>query len=124
MYACHRFGRKYSTIVGVFTAAASCIILAFIPTKHTLVRISFGMLGKLCIACSFNTIGIWAIELYPTAIRGQALCYINIMCRIGAASSPWIISRLKGVHEYGPFLCLGVIASVSGCLLCLMTETK
>ena len=32
-------------------------------------RVTLGMMGKLCITLSFNAFYIWSVELYPTTVR-------------------------------------------------------
>ena len=90
IYVSH-LARKKTTITDVIISGTACVVLAIIP-RHA-------MIGKLCIAFSFNTIGIWAMGLYPTAIRGQGTSFLNIVCRIGAASVPWLITGLDGLRD-------------------------
>lgn len=43
------------------------IVFGFLVYKW--LRVSFGMMGKLCITLSFNAFYIWSVELYPTVVR-------------------------------------------------------
>ncbi|XP_066920689.1 organic cation transporter protein-like [Clytia hemisphaerica] len=117
IYLTNKFGRKPTVIYSMLGSGLSCIAVAFIPNSGAAKwgRVSLGMLGKLGITISFNSIYIWSVELFPTIIRTQGMGLMIVVSRLGAASAPWVAQYLNEVHDVLPFTVmggLGVIASI------------
>ena len=124
VFLCDKCGRKFPTVVGVLCAGISCVILAFLPMKIKVVRVIIGMIGKLCITISFNTFGLWSIELFPTEVRGQAMGIGSLATTLGASSAPWLVSGLATLHYSGPYLCMSIVSLICAGLCLLLSETK
>ena len=121
---CDRVGRKKTTIFGVFIAGIACVCLVFLNINNRSGKIIFGMVGKFFITLSFNSLAIWVIELYPTSLRSQAYCFNNVMCTIGSASAPWMVTRLSTLHPTSPYICMGITAFLCSISMLFIKETK
>jgi len=86
-------------------------------------RVCLGVFGKLCITMTFNAIYTWSAELYPTAIRGAGMGYLQIAARIGSAVAPWVVKWLIGIHIMLSFSLMGGSAVICAILLCWLPET-
>ena len=56
--------------------------------------------------------------------RSQGMGLLQISSRIGAAGAPWVAKGLKDVHEYAPFLVMGVSSLIASFLMIRLPETK
>ena len=123
---CQRFGRKKTVMYPMFIGASACILVAFIPSEGDFKfgRIILGMLGKLCITVSFDSIYTWSVELYPTNIRAEGMGFLQVTSRIGAASAPWVAKGLKTLHKTIPFIFMGIATFIAAALLIVLPETK
>eukprot|EP00794_Sanderia_malayensis_P018706 gene18706-20594_t len=122
-----RVGRKKTVLIPTFIGGLACIAASLIPTdkKHSNLiplRVCFGILGKLCITISFDSIYTWSVELYPTVIRGAAMGYLQIAARIGSALAPWVAKWLIGIHVVLPFSLMGGCAIICALLLLKLPE--
>ena len=108
-FICSRFGRKRSSIVAMFFSGLICILLAVIPFESVLVRITCGMLGKVCIGISFNIIYVWSGEIYPTRVRAEGIGWCEVCAKIGSAAAPWIGNFAARLGQWVPFTTMGVL---------------
>ncbi|XP_066923326.1 solute carrier family 22 member 13-like [Clytia hemisphaerica] len=120
----NRFGRQKTTMVCTFLTGVLTLAVAFIPTSYQVVRTTFGMIGKFLIAISFQVIYVWSVELYPTKIKSEAMGFLQITSRIGAASAPWIAKGVKVIHESLPFIIMGSLGLLAGILCWFLPDTK
>eukprot|EP00794_Sanderia_malayensis_P010680 gene10680-11814_t len=128
IYFCQKVGRKKTVLIPTFIGGLACIAASLIPTdkKHSNLiplRVCFGILGKLCITISFDSIYTWSVELYPTVIRGAAMGYLQIAARLGSALAPWVAKWLIGIHVVLPFSLMGGCAIICALLLLKLPET-
>eukprot|EP00795_Rhopilema_esculentum_P001124 gene1124-15466_t len=124
-----QIGRKPTTIWSMFIGALSCGAVAFIPniasnSAYMGLRITLGMLGKLCITVSFNELYVWSVELNPTIVRSQGMGLLQVISRIGAATAPWVAQWLRLYGDYLPFLLMGGLTMVATFLCFTLKETK
>uniref|UniRef100_A0A7M5WT68 Major facilitator superfamily (MFS) profile domain-containing protein n=1 Tax=Clytia hemisphaerica TaxID=252671 RepID=A0A7M5WT68_9CNID len=120
----NRFGRRKTTSISMILAGILTLVVAFIPKSHNEFRVMFGMLGKMLITVSFDVIYTWSVEIYPTNIRSEAMGFLQITSRIGAASAPWIAKAVKVIHNTLPFLIMGVLGLLAGIACSILPETK
>lgn len=123
----NRLGRKPAVIGSMVVGGLACIGVAFIdPTTSVLTwsRVSLGMLGKLCITLSFNSLYIWSVELYPTTVRSQGMGLLSVVSRIGAATAPWIAQWLGHINKMLPFGVMGTLTLISAGLCWELKETR
>lgn len=123
---CDYFGRKKIIVIPCFIGSVACIIIGFISRNSSTiaVRVTLGMLSKLLISTSFDAIYTWSVEIYPTSIRSVGMGYLQIVSRIGAASSPWVAKSLQPINMSLPFYVMGGLTLLSSLLCCLLPETK
>lgn len=57
--------------------------------------VTFAMLGKLAITCSYGTIYIFSIEQFPTVIRNAGLGAGSVSARIGGILAPFINDTVR-----------------------------
>ena len=50
--------------------------------------------------------------------------FLQVTCRIGAATSPWVAKGLKKFNETVPFITMGVVTLIAGGFLFFLPETK
>ncbi|XP_070569249.1 organic cation transporter protein-like [Ptychodera flava] len=87
------------------------------------IGISIAMLGKCAITVAFSIIGVFAAELYPTAVRnvGTGLCW---MCgRIGGILAPQML-LMRTIWAPLPLIVFGTTPILSGLLVLLLPETR
>ena len=121
-----KFGRKITNILGMSIGCISCCLLCFIPDDNALssVRLSIGVFGRCFVTITFMSIVPWTIELYPTAIRSQAVGFGLSMGRFSTIMSPWIMSQIKQFHSAASWAYLAIILLVGSTLMTLLPDTK
>ena len=125
-YLCEKFGRKKTVIVPMLLGGIACTLIAFLPPEGNtkIARVCMGMIGKFFISLSFDSIYTWSVELYSTDLRSQGMGFLQVTCRIGAATSPWVAKGLKKFNETVPFITMGVVTLIAGGFLFFLPETK
>lgn len=126
MYSCNKFGRKRTVIVSVFIASIACLAVAFIPIEGDgkISRVAVALIGRFFIGLGFGAIYVWSVEVYPTTLRSNAMGYLQVTSRIGAASAPWVAKSLLPVHASAPYLVMGVSALVASFSMFSIPKTK
>ena len=126
MYLCNRIGRKKTVIIPMFVASIFCMAVAFIHKEEEgkVIRVVCGMIGKLFIEISLSGIYVWSVELYPTTIRANAMGYLQVTGRIGAASAPWVATGLLSVYSAAPYLVMSGVSFLASCMLLYIPETR
>eukprot|EP00795_Rhopilema_esculentum_P001447 gene1447-15872_t len=130
IFLMNRAGRKKSVIVTLALAGVFCCIVGGMlstdnkQTKWKALTIIAGLSGKFCITCSFNSLYMWSLELYPTCIRGEGMGFLQITSRVGSALAPWIAKWLRVFHVTIPFSLMGALSLLSSVLLLILSETK
>lgn len=123
---CNRFGRKPATLCPLLLAAISCLLIAILPLDGPgrMEKVIIGMLGKLFLATSFNSITTWSVEIFPVDICSGGIGFLQMSSRIGSGTAPWIAKCLKILSKDLPFIAMGM-ASLGGFVLGIwLPETK
>lgn len=120
---CNKFGRKKASTLPLILAGVLTLVVSAIPPTST-ARIVVGMIGKLFITVSFNSISTWVVEIYATNIRSEALGLMGIFSTIGAASAPWIARGLRKVKPNLSFHIMGTLGLVAGIVSFILPETN
>ena len=120
---CNRFGRKKATTLPLALAGVLTLLIPAMPSTWTL-RVVVGMLGKMFMTVSYNSISIWAIEIYTTNIRAEAFSIMKVASTIGGASAPWIAKGLKRVSPNLPFYIMGSLGFLAGVTCLVLPETN
>ncbi|XP_037695810.1 solute carrier family 22 member 6 isoform X2 [Choloepus didactylus] len=66
-------GRRPAQMATLLLAGICILINGVVPQDQSIVRTSFAVLGKGCLAASFNCIFLYTGELYPTMIRAATV---------------------------------------------------
>jgi len=126
---CNRYGRKPTTVVSIFLCLIALIVITSLSCEsetksYGIVRSIFGVSAKFFITVAFNAVYLLAIENYPTSIRSQALCLMNVFLLLAAVCSPWMALGLHKVNPYLPFVVMSFICLCNGLTSLLTTETR
>ena len=127
IFCCDRLGRKKTCTYSLLLAGSLTLIVGFIPTassEERMVRVAMGMLGKLFITISFDTICAWSVEMHTTDIRSEGMGFMQVTSRLGAASAPWIAKGVKSTHKSLPFIIMGSLGLIAGVACFFLPETK
>ena len=121
-----KWGRKPTVIISIVFAGILCMVITCIPSSGNInvIRVIFGMVGKLLLAITINGLLVWTLELYPTQFRSQGMGFTQVTSRIGAGSAPWIAKGLRPFYHGLPFLTMGGPVLIVGILLLILPETK
>lgn len=122
----NKYGRKKNSMIFMLIGSISCMALGFTPRRghYKALRLIFGMVGKTCIVVGGMARGIWALELFPTHIRGEGIGMVQVLNKIGATSSAWIDKELSKVYDGAVFIMIGVLTFTAFCVMTLLTETN
>jgi hypothetical protein len=69
--------------------------LAIIPSKTTVFKVTFALLGKFAVTSAWNVMGIHGPEVFPTVIRHIGLGYCSTIGRIGSISAPYMKNLVR-----------------------------
>lgn len=124
IYLCKVIGRKKTVCSCIVLSSLFCITITFIPIsgKLKIIRVVFGIIGKICVSVSFSAILIWSLEIYPTSMRAQATGFFQLTGRVGSSSAPWIAKALNRVYFGSPFLVMGVSLLIGAFMLVTLPE--
>ncbi|XP_071316556.1 solute carrier family 22 member 6 [Trachinotus anak] len=93
-------GRRPSQCGALIVAGITILINVLVPYDKQTIRTSLAVVGKGCLAASFNCCYLYSGELYPTIIRQNGMGWVSMMARIGAMVAPMVL--LTG--DYIPWL--------------------
>ncbi|XP_053948960.1 uncharacterized protein LOC128857287 [Anastrepha ludens] len=114
MYAISKFGRKPILFV-ILAACGICGILAFCIKTPLLAIYLFVV--ELCCGVGITVVNAIVVEIFPTNLRGMAVCISLMLGRIGSVSGSSILGALIKTHceiaLFSPSVAL-IIAGVLG----------
>ncbi|XP_048362937.1 solute carrier family 22 member 6-B-like [Sphaerodactylus townsendi] len=116
------FGRRITQALSLILAGFSIVANIFVSQDMQILRTVFAVLGKGCLAASFNCVFLYTGELYPTVIRQTGMGLGNTLARIGGIVAPLV----RMTSEYSPSLPLviyGAAPIISGIVACFLPET-
>ncbi|GFR96365.1 organic cation transporter protein [Elysia marginata] len=92
------------------------------------VTLFLSLIGKFGITVGFAVVYVYAVELFPTAMRNSALGLCSFNGRIGGILAPYI-GALDGVLAGGlgialPLLIFGALSITAGLLVLFLPETR
>ncbi|KAJ3589708.1 hypothetical protein NHX12_010559 [Muraenolepis orangiensis] len=87
-----------------------------------MVRTGLAVLGKGCLAASFNCCYLYSGELYPTVLRQSGLGLVSMMARLGAMVAPMVLLLGEYVHWLPGFV-YGLVPVLSGVVAVFLPET-
>ncbi|XP_005414810.1 PREDICTED: solute carrier family 22 member 6 isoform X2 [Chinchilla lanigera] len=116
-------GRKPAQAASLLLAGICILMNAVIPRDQTIVRTSLAVLGKGCLASSFNCIFLYTGELYPTIIRQTGLGMGSTVARVGSIVSP-LVSMTAELYPTAPLFIFGAIPVAASAATALLPETR
>uniref|UniRef100_A0A8C3XCC2 Solute carrier family 22 member 6 n=1 Tax=Catagonus wagneri TaxID=51154 RepID=A0A8C3XCC2_9CETA len=107
-------GRRPAQMASLLLAGICILINGVIPQDQSIVRTSLAVLGKGCLAASFNCIYLYTGELYPTMIRQTGL-------GMGSIVSP--VSMTSELYPSVPLFIYGAVPVAASAVTALLPET-
>ncbi|XP_047462085.1 solute carrier family 22 member 6 [Mugil cephalus] len=93
-------GRRPSQCGALIVAGVTILINVLVPYDKQTIRTCLAVVGKGCLAASFNCCYLYSGELFPTIIRQSGMGWVSMMARIGAMIAPMVLL----VGDYIPWL--------------------
>ncbi|XP_035628744.1 solute carrier family 22 member 6 [Oncorhynchus keta] len=116
------FGRRPSQCVALILSGVTILINILVPYEKQTVRTTLAVLGKGCLAASFNCCYLYSGELYPTIIRQNGMGWVSMMARVGAMVAPMVLLLGEAVPWLPGFI-YGVAPILSGVVAIYLPET-
>ncbi|KAL8184138.1 UNVERIFIED_CONTAM: hypothetical protein K2H54_007424 [Gekko kuhli] len=116
-------GRRSTQALSVILAGLAILANIFVPNDLRTLRTSLAVLGKGCLASSFNCLYLYTGELFPTVIRQTGMGLGSTLARVGGIVAPMV--RITG--EYFPYLppiIYGTATILSGIAAIFLPETR
>ncbi|KAK1335471.1 hypothetical protein QTO34_003257 [Cnephaeus nilssonii] len=120
--AINHLGRRPAQVASLLLAGICILANGVIPQDQSIVRTSLAVLGKGCLAASFNCIFLYTGELYPTMIRQTGLGMGSTMARVGSIASP-LVSLTSELLPSAPLFIYGAVPVVASAVAALLPET-
>ncbi|XP_014682585.2 solute carrier family 22 member 6 [Equus asinus] len=115
-------GRRPAQMASLLLAGICILVNGVVPQDQYIVRTSFAVLGKGCLASSFNCIFLYTGELYPTMIRQTGLGMGSTMARVGSIVSP-LVSMTSELYSSLPLFIYGAVPVAASTATALLPET-
>ncbi|XP_019569522.2 solute carrier family 22 member 6 [Rhinolophus sinicus] len=115
-------GRRPAQMASLLFAGICILVNAVMPRDQSIVRTSLAVLGKGCLASSFNCIFLYTGELYPTMIRQTGLGVGSTMARVGSIVSP-LVSMTSELYPTMPLFIYGTVPVAASAVVFLLPET-
>ncbi|XP_047506628.1 organic cation transporter protein-like [Pieris napi] len=121
LFCLDRFGRK--KVIGTAFVLTAIILIAygFIPGGYW--SITFYLGGKFFITLAYNSLYIFAAEVFPTNYRTTLLAICSTLGRVGSTLAPQT-PLLSKLYEFLPTILFGVMSALSGLIVMTLPETN
>ncbi|XP_014895426.1 solute carrier family 22 member 6 [Poecilia latipinna] len=115
-------GRRPSQCGALITAGVTILINILVPYDKQTLRTCLAVVGKGCLAASFNCCYLYSGELFPTIIRQSGMGWVSMMARVGSMVAPMV--QLTGDQiPWLPGLIYGGAPILSGFAAVFLPET-
>ncbi|KAI4814518.1 hypothetical protein KUCAC02_003710 [Chaenocephalus aceratus] len=115
-------GRRISQCGALIIAGITILINLLIPYDKQTARTCMAVLGKGCLAASFNCCYLYSGELFPTIIRQNGMGWVSMMARMGAMVAPMVLLTADYL-PWLPGLIYGGAPILSGIAAIFLPET-
>ncbi|XP_077089521.1 solute carrier family 22 member 6 isoform X1 [Siphateles boraxobius] len=115
-------GRRPSQCGALALAGVMILINLLVPYDMQVLRTSLAVIGKGCLAASFNCCYLYSGELYPTVIRQNGMGWVSMMARFGAMVAPMVL-LLGEDSQWLPGFIYGGAPIVSAIIAYFLPET-
>ncbi|XP_053611619.1 organic cation transporter protein-like isoform X2 [Plodia interpunctella] len=116
-----RFGRKKVIATAFFLTALILINYGFVPAGVWSLVMYLG--GKFFITLAYNSLYVFAAEVFPTNYRTTLLAMCSTIGRTGSTVAPQT-PLLARYYEYLPTMLFGIMAGLSAFFVLLLPETN
>ncbi|XP_061106528.1 solute carrier family 22 member 6-like [Conger conger] len=117
-----KIGRRVSQSAAIILSGIMILANLLVPYENQVLRTTLAVLGKGCLAASFNCCFLYTGELFPTIIRQNGMGWVSMMARLGAMVAPLILI-LGDVVSWLPGLIYGGIPILAGGIALFLPET-
>jgi len=114
-------GRKTTYILFMIIAGASVILKPLLQDVSTVGLIVSTMVGKVCVAITFNGCYLHTPELFPTSVRQSSLAVGSAFARVGGILVPFLIFS---DNEWLTTVIITILNAVSVITYFFIPETK
>ncbi|XP_077596615.1 solute carrier family 22 member 6 [Stigmatopora nigra] len=115
-------GRRPSQSGALIIAGIMVLINLMVAHDQQTLRTSLAVVGKGCLAASFNCCYLYSGELFPTIIRQNGMGLVSMVARVGAMVAPMVL--LSGDYiPWLPGLIYGGAPILSGLAAIFLPET-
>ncbi|KAJ8348327.1 hypothetical protein SKAU_G00269160 [Synaphobranchus kaupii] len=115
-------GRRLSQSGAMILSGIMILVNLLVPYEMQVLRTTFAVLGKGCLAAAFNCCYLYSGELFPTIIRQNGMGCVSMMARLGAMAAPLILI-LGEAMTWLPGLIYGVVPILAGGVALFLPET-
>ncbi|XP_056262624.1 solute carrier family 22 member 6 [Pseudoliparis swirei] len=115
-------GRRPSQSGALIVAGITILINLMVPNDKQMARTCLAVLGKGCLAASFNCCYLYSGELYPTIMRQNGMGWVSMTARVGAMVAPMVLLTADAV-PWLPGLIYGGAPILSGVAAIFLPET-
>ncbi|CAH0399569.1 unnamed protein product [Chilo suppressalis] len=116
-----RFGRKKVIAIAFLLTGLILINYGFVPEGNWSLVMYLG--GKFFITLAYNSLYVFAAEVFPTNYRTTLLAMCSTVGRIGSTVAP-LTPLLARFYEYLPTILFGAMATLSAALVLTLPETN
>jgi len=92
-FALRFIGRRKLFAIFMFTITIST--LAVIPSKSSVLKVTFALLGKFAVSSSWCVMGIHGPEVFPTVLRHKGHGSCSVVGRIGSIAAPFMKNLVR-----------------------------
>nr|XP_060614569.1 solute carrier family 22 member 6-A-like [Anolis sagrei ordinatus] len=107
------FGRRTIQAISLILAGMFLLLSLTVPSEMPMVRLSFVVLGKGCLASASMCLYLYGGELFPTVIRQTGTSSVTIMARLGGIVAP-VVLMAGSYQPFLPLVIFGVAPIISG----------
>uniref|UniRef100_A0A6Q2X1T7 Solute carrier family 22 member 6 n=1 Tax=Esox lucius TaxID=8010 RepID=A0A6Q2X1T7_ESOLU len=116
------FGRRPSQCASLILSGVTILCNLLVPYEKQTVRTILAVVGKGCLAASFNCCYLYSGELFPTVVRQNGMGWVSMMARVGAMVAPMVLLSGETVPWLPGFI-YGVAPILSGLVAIYLPET-
>ncbi|KAJ1105733.1 hypothetical protein NDU88_003138 [Pleurodeles waltl] len=115
-------GRRVTQAGSLSLAGLAVLMNIFVPPELQALRTSLAVIGKGCLASSFNCAYLYTGELYPTVIRQTGMGFCTTMARVGGIVAP-LVQMTSDYFQFLPLIIYGGAAFLAGIGAYFLPET-
>jgi len=115
-------GRRISVFVSMLIGGVTLLITPMVSA--TIAKTVLAQIGRFAITGSFSMVFVYAVEIYPTAVRNVGLGSSSTWARVGGVIAPYIGRELGKQSPAAPLVIFGVTSILAAILVLILPETK